>query len=537
MKLKQTKYYLDILKENELLLLKSEDSYFKNHYTFSPLNILTGFSGTDGDAVMDKSGKITLFVDTRYHILAEKQVFSNIEIYKRALNESFYDALAKKYKKGTVLYVENNITFEKYLKLDKDFDLRVYKLKKEFLQNGDINPKKPLFLVDSKIEKNDFKYKIEKLKNHNPKIQKMVVFNLDSISYLTNLRSFKAKFSSNFPSYLYLDFKNSNYILFVEKLPKFKIEDLEFRKISEFENFIKFIDDEIYVNLDEITLKNYLLLKNPKNIKSNFLNTIASIKPKSVIEDVKEISKITDNAILAFKNKLKFGMSEFELVELFERELCALGSVAPSFKTILALGENSASIHYSSYDKNKFLKPESLLLLDCGGYSSFGYASDITRTFYFGKNPKPIYKEIYTAVLRAFIACFNSKQTSAKKVDLTAREMLKEFEKQGFYFNHGLGHGIGTSCHQNPPRLSNTSKDIIKPYQTHSIEPGLYGKYAKNSKIEFGVRIENCVYCDINYNRFSLSKFPFEEILIDYDILQVHEKEFIRKWQADFERR
>ena len=82
MKLKQTKYYLDILKENELLLLKSEDSYFKNHYTFSPLNILTGFSGTDGDAVMDKSGKITLFVDTRYHILAEKQVFSNIEIYK-----------------------------------------------------------------------------------------------------------------------------------------------------------------------------------------------------------------------------------------------------------------------------------------------------------------------------------------------------------------------------------------------------------------------------------------------------------------------
>ena len=146
-------------------------------------------------------------------------------------------------------------------------------------------------------------------------------------------------------------------------------------------------------------------------------------------------------------------------------------------------------------------------------------------------------KRIYTAVLRAFIACFNSKQTSAKKVDLTAREMLKEFEKQGFYFNHGLGHGIGTSCHQNPPRLSNTSKDIIKPYQTHSIEPGLYGKYVKNSKIEFGVRIENCVYCDINYNRFSLSKFPFEEILIDYDILQVHEKEFIRKWQADFERR
>ena len=535
MKTKQLKFYLSLLKDDELLLLKSEDSYFKSHYYQSPLNILTGFSGTEGDAIVDKNGKITLFVDTRYHILAEKQVFSNIEIYKRAFNESFYEALEKKYKKSTVLYVENNITLKKYLELDKHFDLRTYELKKSYLKNGDLNHKKPIFLVDKTIEKNDFKYKIEKLKRHNPKIKRMVVFNLDNISYLTNLRSFQMKFSSNFPSYLYLDFKNSNYILFVEKIPQnIEIEDLEFRKIGEFENFIKVIDDDIYINNSEITLKNYLLIRNPKNIKSNFLNLLSSIKPKSVIEDVKDISKRVDSAIFNFKNKIKEGMSEFELVELFENELTLAGSIAPSFKTILALDENSASIHYSSYDKNKFLKQESLFLLDCGGYSKSGYASDITRTFYFGKNPKPIYRQIYTAVLKAFISCFNSKQTCARDIDLIAREALKKYEKEGFYFNHGLGHGIGTSCHQNPPRLSNMTKDIIKPYQTHSIEPGLYGKYTKNKKIEFGVRIENCVYCDINYRRFSLSKFPFEEILIDYDMLNNSEKDFVGKWQADF---
>ena len=97
-----------------------------------------------------------------------------------------------------------------------------------------------------------------------------------------------------------------------------------------------------------------------------------------------------------------------------------------------------------------------------------------------------------------------------------------------------MGHGIGTSCHQNPPRLSIKSNDIIKPFQTHSIEPGLYGK-SISSDIEFGVRIENCVYYNLNYERFSLSKFSFEDILIDYNMLNTQEKEFVGKWQADFE--
>ena len=110
--------------------------------------------------------------------------------------------------------------------------------------------------------------------------------------------------------------------------------------------------------------------------------------------------------------------------------------------------------------------------------------------------------------------------------------MLASYQDIGFYFNHGLGHGIGTSCHQNPPLLSMYSNDSIKPYQTHSIEPGLYGKIHDD---EFGVRIENCVYCDINYSRYSLSKFPFEEVLIDYRALSNKEIDFIKKWQADFE--
>ena len=75
-----------------------------------------------------------------------------------------------------------------------------------------------------------------------------------------------------------------------------------------------------------------------------------------------------------------------------------------------------------------------------------------------------------------------------------------------------------------------TSKDTIKPYQVHSIEPGVYGKTTDG--VEFGIRIENCVYSDLNFKKNSLSKFPFEELLIDYSLLNEQEKEAVKNWQG-----
>ncbi|MBR2068228.1 MAG: aminopeptidase P family protein [Candidatus Gastranaerophilales bacterium] len=528
----QIKFYKDLLKEDEILLLKSSDNFFKSHYTGSPLNVLTGFQGSAGEAVINKIGEITLFVDTRYHLLVDKQAYKDIKIYKMEMGETFFDALKKTYKEGKTLYIPNDIMLTDFLKLDRYFNLKTYQLKKNYTKNRDIDKNERIFLADSKVEKNDFNFKVKKFKKLNPKVEKIIIFDLDKISYFTNLRSFEMKYSSNFKSILYFDFKNAKYILFSDKIIKAPVDNLEIRSLSEFEGIIKAINSEIYIDYNDITLENFLLLQKPIQFNSDSLSLISSIKPVSVIENMAECSFKLDKAILNFKKRLYKGLSEYDLAQMFEDELRLQGSYMPSFKTILALDNNSASIHYSSYDKNKILKDEQLILLDCGGYWDSGYATDITRTFYFGKNPKAIYKNIYTAVLKTFIACFNSKETKAKKVDELARKMLASYQDIGFYFNHGLGHGIGTSCHQNPPCLSMFSNDTIKPYQTHSIEPGLYGKIDED---EFGVRIENCVYCDINYNRFSLSKFPFEEILIDYRALSNKEIDFIKKWQADFD--
>lgn len=535
-KKEQIKFYTDMLSDGELLLLKSTDEYYKNHYTGSPLNVLTNFSGTEGEAIMDKSGKITIFVDTRYHILADKQVFPDVEVYKIPLGVSFFDAFKSKYQKDTRLFVPDDIMLGDYMELDKYFDIRKYKLNNKFVINYDIDESKPIFPVDENIEKNDFLSKVEKYKKLNPEIERRLILNLDEISYFTNLRSYKSLYSSNFKSILYLDMTESNFVLFADKVEQFKkinINKLRVLPIDEFCEYINSIEKYIYINSNEISLDKFLHIKKPKQIKKDNLPTIISIKPASVIEHLKKSFHKLDKAIFNFKNKLQPGLSEYDLASMFDDEIKSAGADALSFKTLLAIDENSASIHYSSYDKNKKLKEESLLLLDCGGYYEAGYATDITRTFYFGKNPKPIYKKVYTHVLKAFLNCYLSKCSNARELDNMARQILFPMYKDGFNFNHGLGHGIGTSVHQNPPRLSTLTTDIIKPYQVHSIEPGLYGK-SISENIEFGVRIENCVYSDINYNKISLSKFPFEEILIDYSILNINEIELIKAWQKDF---
>ena len=259
---KLIKYFTNLLKDDEILLLKSQDSFYKNHYLGSPLNKLTNFSGTEGEAVIDKSGKITIFVDTRYHILADKQVFEDVEVYKMSLGETFLEAFEKQYSKNTVLFVPNDILLKDYLKLDKHFDLRKYTLDKKYLKNLDINKKEKIFEVDNEIEKLDFTFKVEKLKKTNKGVNKMLVFDLDEIAYLTNLRSFQMNFSSLFASILYLDFKNSNYILFLDDdLKNIKINNLKIMKLECFNDFISSVDEEIYYDIDKITLENFLLIQ------------------------------------------------------------------------------------------------------------------------------------------------------------------------------------------------------------------------------------------------------------------------------------
>ena len=142
-------------------------------------------------------------------------------------------------------------------------------------------------------------------------------------------------------------------------------------------------------------------------------------------------------------------------------------------------------------------------------------------------------KEIYTAVLKAFLNCYHSEAKSGEQMDKIARKILKPYEKQGFLFPHALGHGIGIPVHQSPPTISSYGARKFPLYNnmTHTIEPGLY---CEKKPHKFGVRLENTVYVTSLGKRNSFSHFEFEENLIEKKMLTKRELKWLNAWQNEW---
>lgn len=112
---------------------------------------------------------------------------------------------------------------------------------------------------------------------------------------------------------------------------------------------------------------------------------------------------------------------------------------------------------------------------------------------------------------------------------MMAFKYLKKYQKEGFFFPHGLGHGVGIEVHEAPPVLSVNSKYKLKNNNIFTIEPGLY------KENHFGIRLENTVYLEKN-KKVSLSHFPYEKELINYEMLNKKEQKWLIDWQETAKR-
>ena len=294
------------------------------------------------------------------------------------------------------------------------------------------------------------------------------------------------------------EIKSSNITLYITKEKSLLFTDFRYKEIAEkneygfttitdksvLKNLSDFItgETEILIETDYIT-HDYFKKLSEKHENLNFIsanNPIADlrlIKDKAEISNIKKACEIAGNAYLKTLPDIKEGMTELELKALLQYNMV----LTPSFDTIVLFGENSSVPHGES--SNRKLKYGDIILMDFGCFYN-GYASDMTRTVFFGK-PTDEQKKAYNTVLKAHEMAveFTKECRKCAKIDGIAREYI---DNSGYknLFGHSLGHGVGIDIHEQP-RLTSKADDELKENMIFTIEPGIY------IEGNFGIRIEN----------------------------------------------
>ncbi|MGL5041614.1 MAG: M24 family metallopeptidase [Culicoidibacterales bacterium] len=246
--------------------------------------------------------------------------------------------------------------------------------------------------------------------------------------------------------------------------------------------------------------EDFLTIGKYNALKANFKQSLfmVDITPKiaemMVIKTPPEIAKMikagamADFAFTVGFKALKEGITEQEVIAEIEYELKKKGVMEMSFRTLVLFGDHCASPH-GTPSARKLQKGE-LVLFDLGTVVD-GYTSDATRMASFG-TPTAHQQEIYDIVLSAHNEAINQIKPgiTAGSLDKAARDVINN-AGLGEYFNHRLGHGLGSSVHQYPSIMEGNEL-IIEAGMCFSIEPGIY------IPDSIGVRIEDCVYVTEN---------------------------------------
>lgn len=549
----------------DIFVVNATDEYLNEYIELeqNPRYLLTGFSGSTGDAVVTKD-QIFLFVDGRYHIQADQEVDKNIiTVVKVGLNESIRTALINKIDElsepeNVIGFVSTKISYFGYRVLtenlsEKNLVFREFNFDPVLDIAGIKEPqaKEPLRYIGTEISGLTPVEKLDKVLKEMKElnIDVLLVNKLEEIAYLLNLRGQEIPFNSSFRAKAIINDGKCLVFMDLNKLPddikaNFKGK-FRFLDISLFEKeFDKLNNLVIGFSPASVNLYNYRLVEKSKSVQLD-INPIAKMK---AVKNREEISHIKDNfrksdivisrAISWLNQGLENGvkLSEKDFADRVKALFFEEGAYGLSFGVLAASGKNSAIIHYTNPSTEKFIEKGELVLLDCGAYFEGGYATDTTRTFLAKSKETKADKElkkIYTMVLKAFLNGLNypvDENINGFDIDKKVREIIHKDVDESFTFPHGTGHGVGISVHESPPRLS-PAEEAKKPLEQgmcFSIEPGLY----KNDW--GGVRLENTVTLTAENGKLVIScltRSKFDENLIDYDLLDEQEKEWLKNYQ------
>jgi Xaa-Pro aminopeptidase len=197
------------------------------------------------------------------------------------------------------------------------------------------------------------------------------------------------------------------------------------------------------------------------------------IKSDAEIALMREAGRRTEAAFAEVLPKLRFGMTELEIVAEIDFQMKRQDSLGPTFTTTLynsgpdyplLLGKRLESW------KRKVVPPVSVLF-DFGA-SHEGLCYDFGRTVSFGE-PSAEQRRVHALVMdaqRAGIAALKVGST-CEAVDATARQVIAD-AGLGPAFRHRLGHGIGWDVHE-PPFLTKGDATVLREGMLFTIEPSI----------------------------------------------------------------
>ena len=530
-------------------LIPKNDEYFGEYVPKNKdrLKFISGFTGSTGLALILKN-KSYLFVDGRYTLQAKKEIYKDFKICEIPKIKPHY--ILKNLNKEITLGFDPKLFTSNTLKNIISNSLVKIKpinnnLIDAVLKNKTKVNNNKFYILEEKYHGENYLNKISKVNKFLKlkDIHYLLTTAVENISWLLNIRGSDAS-SSPLTNGKILFNKNGKIIFFtnIKKItPQIK---------KSFGKKVIFIKEELFVNyLRKIKNSKVLIDKKTcsfyyeKNIHSSNklidiedpIYLLKAIKNKTEISNTKIAHLFDGIALTKFIFWLKNNYRKTKITEVSAQNKLEnykkqnKNYLYPSFNTISGFGGNGAIVHYRSNNKtNKAIKGNNLYLLDSGSQYFYG-TTDVTRTIAIG-NLSKFQKKIYSNVLKGHIAVASfklKKSTLGKHIDKVARVPLL---KLGYNYSHGTGHGVGyfLNVHEGPQGLSPFNNHKILPGMILSNEPGFY------KENDFGIRIENLIYCEKinnNHSKFiNLTMVPIDKDCINNKLLNKNEINWINNY-------
>ena len=530
-------------------LIPKNDEYFGEYVPKNKdrLKFISGFTGSTGLALILKN-KSYLFVDGRYTLQAKKEIHKDFKICEVPKIKPHY--IIKNLNKRITLGFDPKLFTSNTLKnIISNSSIKLKPINNNLIDaiwknKTKVNNNK-FYILEEKYHGENYLNKINKVSKFLKlkDIHYLLTTAVENISWLLNIRGYDAS-SSPLTNGKILFNKNGKIIFFtnIKKItPQIK---------KSFRKKVIFIKEELFVNyLRKIKNSKILVDKRTcsfyyeKNIHSSNklidiedpIYLLKAIKNKTEISNTKIAHLFDGIALTKFIFWLKNNYRKTKITEVSAQNKLEnykkknKNYLYPSFNTISGFGGNGAIVHYRSNNKtNKAIKGNNLYLLDSGSQYFYG-TTDVTRTIAIG-NLSKFQKKIYSNVLKGHIAVASfklKKSTLGKHIDKVARVPLL---KLGYNYSHGTGHGVGyfLNVHEGPQGLSPFNNHKILPGMILSNEPGFY------KENNFGIRIENLIYCEKinnNHSKFiNLTMVPIDKDCINNKLFNKNEINWINNY-------